>query len=181
MSQYTHFFIKTNSDIYYPIGTFSRNSAEAEAINDFLPYGELRPLTKAICNSAIDWLEDQIHNAETYKESIKAKIEWLKTAEGSLEERMDMLYELHGDLATADEEVPAQKSAIEFFEALIGIIREAEDDENYCDERTGFGIKGNSYVYAGIEVGNPNVTYAHDGWGDAIENKATGYRREENE
>ena len=141
----------------------------------------MRPLTKAICNSAIDWLEDQIHNAEAYKESIKAKIEWLKTAEGSLEERMDMVYELHGDLATADEEVPAQKRAIGFFETLIEIIQEAEDDENYYDERGGFGIKGYSYVYAGIEKSNPNVIYGPDGWRDVIENKATGYRREENE
>lgn len=181
MSQYTNFFIKTNSDIYYPIGTFSRNAMEAQAIHDFLPYGELRPLTKAICNSAIDWLEEEIRRAEAYKESIKAKIEWLKTAEGSLEERMDMLYGLHGDLATADEEVPAQKRAIGFFETLKEIIREAEDDEDYYDERSGFGIKGNSYVYAGIEISNPNVIYADKGWGDAIENKVTGYRREENE
>lgn len=180
MSQYTNFFIKTNSDIYYPIGTFSRNTAEAQAINDFLPYGELRPLTKAICDSAIDWLEEQIHNAEAYKESIKAKIEWLKTAEGSLEERMDMVYELSGDLAGADEETPAQKRAIGFFETLKEVIREAEDDENYYNERGGFGIKGESYVYAGIEIDNPNVTYDKDKW-EVIENRATGYRREGNE
>ena len=180
MSQYTYFFIKTNSDIYYPIGTFSRNSMEAQAINDFLPYEELRPLTKAICDSAIDWLEYQIHNTETYKELIQSQIEWLKTAEGSFEERMDMLYKLYGDLAEADEETPAQKQAIGFFKTLKEIIREAEDDENYCDERSGFGIKGDSYVYAGIEKSNPNVTYDEDKW-EVIENKATGYRREENE
>lgn len=180
MSQYTYFFIKTNSDIYYPIGTFSRNSMEAQAINDFLPYGELRPLTKAICDSAIDWLENQIHNTETYKELIQSQIEWLKTAEGSFEERMDMLYKLYSDLAEADEETPAQKRAIGFFETLKGMIQEAMDDEEYYKYPDGFGIKGNSYVYAGIEKSNPNVTYDEDKW-EVIENKATGYRREENE
>ena len=179
MSQYTHFFIKTNEDKYFPIGTFSRNAAEAQAINDFLPYEDVRPLTKAICDSAIDWLENQIHNTETYKELIQSQIEWLKTAEGSFEERMDTLYQLYGDLAEADEETPAQKRAIGFFETLKEMIREAEDDEEYATEKSGFGIKGNSYVYAGIEVGNPNVTYDEDGWGKVIENRVTGYKVED--
>ena len=92
-----------------------------------------------------------------------------------------MVYTLSGDLAEADEEVPAQKRAIGFFETLKEIIREAEDDENYYDERSGFGIKGDSYVYVGIEKSNPNVTYTDDDWGNVIENRATGYRREGNE
>ena len=181
MSQYTHFFIKTNEDKYFPIGTFSRNTAEAQAINDFLPYEDVRPLTKSICDSAIDWLEEQIHNTEAYKESIKAKIEWLKTAEGSLEERMEMVYDLSGDLADAGEEIPAQKRAIGFFETLKEIIREAEDDEEYATEKSGFGIKGNSYVYAGIEISNPNIIYADNGWNEVLENKVTGYRGKEDE
>ena len=178
MSQYTHFFIKTNEDKYFPIVTFSRNSNVAQAINDFLPYDDLCVVTKVMCQEAIKELEETIHNAEVYKESIKAKIEWLKTAEGDLEERMDMVYELSGDLAEADEDVPAQKRAIGFFETLIVMIEEAEDDEKYSDEKSGFGITSDSYIYAGIEVGNPNVTYAHDGWGDPIENRVTGYQKE---
>ena len=89
-----------------------------------------------------------------------------------------MVYELSGDLAEADEDVPAQKRAIGFFETLIVMIEEAEDDEKYSDEKSGFGITSDSYIYAGIEVGNPNVTYAHDGWGDPIENRVTGYQKE---
>ena len=179
MSQYTHFFIKTNENKYFPIGTFSRNSNVAQAINDFLPYGDLRVVTKGMCHEAVDSLEEMIHNAEVYKESIKAKIEWLKTAEGDLEERMDMVYELSGELAEADEDTPARKRAIGFFETLIVMIEEAEDDEKYGSEENGFGIAGDSYIYAGIEIGNPNVTYAHDGWGDPIENRVTGYKAED--
>ena len=177
MSQYTNFFIKTNEDKFYPIGTFSRNTAEAQAINDFLPYENVRPLTKSICNEAINWLEQQIKNAEEYKKSIKDKIEWLKTAEGSLEERMDMVHELSDNLIEAGEDIPAQEKAIGYFESLKKMIREAEDDENYSDERIGFKIKADSYVYAGIEISNPNVTYADDGWGEVIENKVTGFKR----
>ena len=181
MSQYTHFFIKTNEDKYFPIGTFSRNSQEAQAINDLLPYESIVPITKAMCNEAIDCLERQIDNTEAYKESIKAKIEWLKTAEGSLEERMDMVYELSGDLVEVGEDIPYQKRAIGFFETLKEIIREAEDDERFWEEEYGFGIKGDSYVYGGIEISNPNVIYADNGWGGVIENKVTGYKKIENE
>lgn len=175
MSQYTSFFIKTYDNKYYPIGTFSRNDKHADAINDYLPYGQIVPIKAEMCTEIIANLEDEIKNIDSYKKSIKDKIEWLKSAEGSLDERMEMVYELSGDLETAGEDIPEIQVAIGFYQTLLVMIYEAQSDEDYRNEKTGFGIKSDSYIYAGIEVGNPNVTYARDGWGDVMENKITGY------
>ena len=179
MSQYTSFYIKTYDNKYYPIGTFSRNDKRAAAINDYLPYEQIAPVKAEICSEIIDDLKEQIKNIDSYKKSIKDKIEWLKTAEGSLDERMEMVYELSGDLTTAGEDIPEIQAAIGFYQTLLIMMEEAHDDETYRDERYMYGIKGNSYIYAGIEIGNPNLTYAHDDWGDVIENKITGYKRED--
>ena len=178
MSQYTHFFIKTNEDKYFPIGTFSRNDGRAAAINDILPYGSLRPLTKADCIEVINDLERQIKSYNESKTDYLEQIEWLKTAEGNLDERLECVTEYKNSIAEINENLSDVYNAIGFYETLIEIIREAEDDEEYGTEADGYNLKGDSYVYAGIEISNPNVTYAHDGWGDPIENKITGYRKE---
>lgn len=177
MSQYTSFYIKTYDNKYYPIGTFSRNDKRADAINDYLPYGQIVPIKVEMCNEIISDLKDEIKNVDSYKKSIKDKIEWLKSAEGSLDERMEMVYELSGDLEAAGGDIPEIQTAIGFYQTLLTMIYEAQDDEAYCDETNGFGIKGESYIYAGIEISNPNVTYAQDGWGEAIENKITGWAK----
>lgn len=175
MSQYTSFYIKTYDNKYYPIGTFSRNDKRANVINDYLPYEQLVPVNAEMCKEIIANLENEIKNIDSYKKSIKDKIEWLKSAEGSLDERMNMVYELSGDLETTDEDIPEIQAAIGFYQTLLVMIYEAQSDEDYCNEKTGFGIKGDSYIYVGIEISNPNVTYTHDDWGDIIENKITGY------
>lgn len=180
MSQYTQFFIRTNSNIFYPIGTFSRNDTRAAAINDILPYESIRPLTKSDCVEVINDLESQIKSYEESKASYKKTIEWLKTATGDLDERLERMTNYFGYIEEIDEEIPHIYDAIGFYKGLMEIIDEAEMDEKYGGgTEHGFNLKGDSYVYAGIEVGNPNVTYDEDGWGKVLENKATGYKREE--
>ena len=175
MSQYTSFFIKTYDNKYYPIGIFPRNDKRASVINDYLPYEQITPVKADMCKEIIADLEEEVKGIDSYKESVKDKIEWLRSAEGSLEERLELVYDLRGSLKSIDEDVRKIQTAIGFYQTLLIMIYEAQNDEDYCDEKTGFGIKGDSYIYAGIEISNPNVTYAHDGWGDVIENKITGY------
>ena len=179
MSQYTQFFIKTNDNIFYPIGTFSRNDARAAAINDMLPYESIRPLTKSDCVEVINNLESQIKSYEESKTGYREKIEWLKTATGDLNERLERITDYFGYIEEIDEELPDLYDAIGFYKGIIEIIDEAEMDEKYGEGiEHGFNLKGDSYVYAGIEVSNPNITYNEDGWGKVLENKATGYKRE---
>lgn len=177
MSQYTSFFIKTYDNKYYPIGMFSRNDKRASVINDYLSYEQITPVKAEMCKEIIADLEKEIRGIDSYKKSAEDKIEWLKSAEGSLDERMEMVYDLSGSIASISEDIPEIETAIGFYQTLLVMIYEAQSDEDYCDEKTGFGIKGDSYIYAGIEISNPNVTYARDGWGDAIENKITGWAK----
>lgn len=180
MSQYTQFFIKTNDNIFYPIGTFSRNDKRADAINDILPYESIRPLTKSDCVEVINDLESQIKSYEESKADYKKTIEWLKTATGDLDERLERMTNYFGYIEEIDEEIPHIYDAIGFYKGIMEIIDEAEMDEKYGKgAEYGFNLKGDSYVYAGIEVSNPNVTYDGDGWGKVLENRATGYKREE--
>lgn len=180
MSQYTCFFIKTNSNIFYPIGTFSRNDTCAAAINDILPYESVRPLTKADCFGVIEELESQIKSYKESKTDYEKTIEWLKTASGDIDERLECVAEYRGYIKEIDEELSNLYDAIGFYKGLVVIIDEAEMDEKYReDAEHGFNLKGDSYVYAGIEVSNPNITYDEDDWGKVLENRATGYKRKE--
>lgn len=182
MSQYTQFFIKTNDNIFYPIGTFSRNDKRAAAINDILPYESIRPLTKADCIEVINDLEKELEACENSKKEHKERIEWLKTAAGDLDERLERITDYFSYIEEINKEIPYIYDAIGFYKGIMEIIDEAEMDEKYGEgAEYGFNLKGDSYVYAGIEVSNPNVTYDGDGWGTVLENKATGYKKGNNE
>lgn len=175
MSQYTSFFIKTYDNKYYPIGTFSRNDKRASVINNYLSYEKIMPVKAEMCKEIIAGLEEKVKSMNSSKKTITDQIEWLRSAEGSVEERLELVYSLSGSLVSIDEDIIEIQTAIGFYQTLLIMIYEAQSDEDYCDDKDGFGIKGDSYIYAGIEVSNPNVTYAHDAWGDVIENKITGY------
>lgn len=181
MSQYTQFFIKTNDNIFYPIGTFSRNDARAAAINDILPYESIRPLTKSDCVEVIDDLEKELEAYKDSKRKYNNQIEWLKTATGNLDERLDRITEYFGYIKEIDEEMPYIYDAIGFYKGIMEIIDEAEMDEKYGEGvEYGFNLKGDSYVYAGIEVGNPNIVYKGDDFNrKVVENKLTGYKKED--
>ena len=179
MSQYTSFYIKTYDNKYYPIGTFSRNDPRADVINDYLPYEQITPVKAEMCKEIIADLEEKVKGMNSSKKTITDQIEWLRSAEGSVEERLELVYSLSGSLASIDEDIIEIQTTIGFYQTLLIMIHEAQSDEDYCDKKIGFGIKGNSYIYAGIEIGNPNLIYAHDDWGDVIENKITGYKKED--
>lgn len=178
MSQYIYFYVKTNNDIYYPLGTFGRSHVIYEMFEDYAPYEKVAPLTKGFIKEAIDEMEIHITNLNNSINATNEAIDFLKTAAGDMDERIERLYELVNDKAETKEEIERQKSAIAFGRTLLYMISEAEDDNAYSSENYKYGIDPEKYIYVGIESGNPNVVYDDDGWNNIIENRAIGYKKE---
>lgn len=181
MSQYMHFFLKTNNDIFYPIATFNRSNTIYTMFERYAPaYEEVSALDRGDIHFIITDAKEEIKNMEELIKMYEKKIDWLKTATCDIEERMNFLHDYLVSISDIKEEIESVNRGIGFASTLMLMIEEAEDDERYSSEFTGWGLKGDKYIYVGIECGNPNVTYDDDdGWGNVIENKAIGYKRKE--
>lgn len=177
MSQYMHFYIKTNNDIYYPIGTFSRSDTRYEMFEDYARWEKVLPLTKGDIIEAIDTMEEHIKNLNEAAIAREKAIEFLKTVSCDLDEKMERFYEYYEDKEHTLEEIERQKSAIAFGKTLLFIVEEAEDDVNYSSENYAYGIEPNHYIYVGLETGNPNIIYDENSYGEILENKGTGYKK----
>ena len=154
MSQYTSFFIRHN-DAFLPMVTYSRSHKVAEAFNHIAPWEKIAPLTAADIRGVRASLTSDV---EAYAKAIaraRDEIEFLRTtnmAPDDLLEQYRSNIEYINDLT---EEKTACESAIIFTHFLGDIIDEAASEHKWGENP--LGIDENTYIYVGIEVGNPTL------------------------
>ena len=82
----------------------------------------------------------------------KAKLEWLKTANFSSEERMDLYYECAQSIEEYEEDLLQLERGLTFCSFLRDMISEAEDEVEYG--KNPLGLDPAAYIYIGIECGS---------------------------
>lgn len=179
MSQYIHFFIKTKDDIYYPIGTFNRSDIRYKLFSNRAPYESVDNLTKRELKEIINEAKEEIELNTQRIEEEKVKLEWLKGAQMDLDDKLDIVEEYFSAINERENNIKEINKGIDFVYYLMSLISEAYNDNHYSSEESRMWLHEDFYVYFGIECGNPNVVY--DKWGEVIENRVTGYKKEASE
>lgn len=148
MSSYMHFFVRVG-DKFAPIATYLRSSKPYEAFERCAPYEKIKALQLRNLDAAE---EDFREGIESYQKSIereKAKLEWLKTASFSSEERMDLYYECTQSIEDYEEELPQLERGLAFCSFLREMISEAKDESKYGENP--LGLDPAAYIYIGID------------------------------
>lgn len=152
MSSYMSFFIGGEDNKFYPIGSYSRNSAIYSMFDsmEIGPYEKIEAITEAKLNKVESFTERQINKWIKTKIQIEEKISLVKSLEGPIEERISIWDELKDELCdckTTIEELEEVKSFVWFLKEAITEVK--------WDDR--FNITPENYLYAGIEIEYPTI------------------------
>lgn len=151
MSSYMHFFVRVD-DAFAPIATYSRSSKIYCAFEHCAPYEKIKALQlKDLDEAEVDFREN-IESCQKCIEREKAKLEWLKTANFSSEERMDLYYECAQSIEEYEEDLLQLERSLAFCSFLRDMISEAEDEVEYGENP--LGLDPAAYIYIGIECGS---------------------------
>lgn len=149
MSMYVNFYIKIGKR-FAPIGTFNRNSGIGEAFTNRVPFEKVAPITKSQLNAMrIDYRAREFDIKEEIDEC-KQLIEQILKMDNSVDEKMDAIVEVNEEISYKTEGLDRVKQVVNWIDFLSTIIREAEDEEEYCDNV--LDLNRYEYVYAGVEA-----------------------------
>lgn len=154
MSAYIQFFVKIGEK-FAPIATYSRSHEIYQSFQYAAPWEKIRPVTKETLINVCADIDESIENSEGTIKRIEDQMEWLRSAEGSLEERMEQLHDLQSWREEVRKNIKGYEDARDFCGFLRDIIEEAETEEKYGENP--LGLHSDSYIFVGIEVGNPTI------------------------
>lgn len=154
MSAYIQFFVKIGEN-FAPIATYSRSNEIYQRFQYSALWEKVRPVTKEMLVNVCADIDESIENSESTIRRVEDQMEWLKGAEGSFDERMEQLHDLQNWREEVREGIKEYEDVRSFCGFLRTIIDEAETEENYGENP--LDLHSNSYVFVGIEVGNPTI------------------------
>lgn len=156
MSAYIEFFIR-GGDIFYPIATYSRNTAIYEKFQDNFPnlWETIVPVTDERLNKVMIDVRASVDNFYEGIHSYETKIEEVRKLENvSIEEKMNFINDYIEMKNECRQRITELERCSFFIDMLHDMIDEAENTQYYDNIET---INKNNYVYVGIEVGIPTV------------------------
>lgn len=158
MSSYIEFYVKAG-DFYAPIYSETRSGAIYQAFQCQVPYENSRALTVKDLDEVRD---DQQIDRSRLNEAIKdemEKIEWLKSSNLPVEDRME-------EYNSAREMVADYKEALEQTDRVLSFcnwLEEMMDEVRYMpDTCKRLAVDPDNYVFVGIDCGNPGFKDLED-------------------
>lgn len=150
MSQYISFYIKSKSNEFLPIASYSRSNAIYEYAQDYAPtYSVVKPLTQNIILEIINNIK--IENSK-YNDAIKNYAErkqLIINMNNSMEDKIEALDNVQSDIEEINEIYDALQYALNFYDTLDTILDEAKSSMYYTDETKQYNA--DDYIYYGIE------------------------------
>ena len=146
MSSYVSFYIKANEKQYLPIGSFSRNNAEYEYINDILPYGKVIPLTQAKLEMVLSIIKEENNNYDKSIQKYLNEKEFICKMNNSVEEKREALLDIDSLIENVKDIYEALERAYGWYRSLLIILDDVDYNKN---------IDKNEYIYVGIDA-SPN-------------------------
>lgn len=111
MSQYLNFFLKTPKDEYYPIQDYGRSTIMYSCAG--APYNKLRALTDNEYMSICSRLEGAREVARVAINSYREKIEFIRTTNSPLQEKIDALCDFDDCIKEEEEIIEGAERALE--------------------------------------------------------------------
>lgn len=152
MSSYIEFYIKAG-DNYAPLYSESRSGAIYQAFEYHVPsYSTARALTQRDLDEVRGELSLERQRFESNLKSSNDKLEWLKSSNLPIEERMEAYDDTKSFIDYCNEEL----ASIARVEHFLGFLEDIMEEVKYLpDTAKRLGVDEDHYIFAGIECGNP--------------------------
>lgn len=161
MSSYINFFVRSPSDEFCPIGSFSRNNPIYQRLHNNVPYEAVSAISVNAIQGAISDLQDEKKTYESHMaEQLRLAEDVIPKYNNSVDEKTTAIEEILQTVQEIKEEIEGIDRAISYLYSITVII----DDVGYGD-----GRNQNQYIYAGIEVPSDEIKVIERGEND-IEN-----------
>lgn len=147
MSAYIQFFIR-HDEAFMPIGIYCRTSKIYEYFDDYTPWEKIKCVTRPLLNKIRDNVNDDILCFQKRYDRAKEMKEYVAGMNNSMEEKMEWIENIEATLNDSREEIKTAEYVKHYLSFLDDIIESVEYEEH---------IDYKSYLYVGIEVGNPTV------------------------
>lgn len=142
MSQYLNFFMKTPKGEYFPIQDYSRSTVMYSCAG--APYNKLRALTDSRYINICSRLEVARKNAQDAIDSYKQKIEFIRTTNSPLQEKIDALCDFDDDIKEEEATVEEATNALSDLRYMSEMARTLAYQEGWS--------KAEQIIYYGVEV-----------------------------
>ena len=148
MSAYIQFFIK-GKDQYYPIGTYCRSSAIYEGFDEYVPYENICAITVEKLAEIRENVNTSIDRWNRFISEEEHKLEMVSKTNNSIEEKMEAYESIMASIGEMRELI----DGLNFVKHYIIMLNDMIDEVKYGDIDW---TTPDTYIYAGIEVGDPN-------------------------
>lgn len=130
MSAYISFYLKHKDSAYLPLSHWSRSSAVFQAFDNEIPYEGCVEVNDAFLDRARAELKERLDRFESMRQDSLKTIEFLKTLEAPLDEKMERYQEEQQYLADTDDDIKETRAAMLYITFLREIL---ESNDEYSD------------------------------------------------
>ncbi len=130
MSAYVSFYLKHKDSAYLPLSHWSRSSAVFSAFQPDIPYEGCVEVDNAFLDRARAELKERLDRFESMRQDSLNTIEFLKSLEAPLDEKMERYHEEQQYLADTDDDIKETKAATLYISFLREIL---ESNDEYSD------------------------------------------------
>lgn len=157
MSSYINFYLKvdktsrridntqTSSDMFVPIGDFSRSNYLYQTFNSDVPYEKICPISKRTLESSIKDIYCSIDKSKEQIKKLQAKIDKIPTYNNPILDKEKLIEEYQSQIEEIKEDIEDELFAVGIINSYICMIEAIEYDNI-------LKIDKDKYIYAGIEV-----------------------------
>ena len=147
MSTYTQFFIR-HENTFLPIGSFVGGNYICQLFNNFAPWEKIRPITISDLERIRNEMVFDIGKAEEQLKEIDKRRALIATFNNSTEEKLEAISGCDEYEAEIKDDLKMAEYAKGYLNTLSDILDDVQFDERYDSD---------TYLYVGVEVGNPTV------------------------
>lgn len=153
MSQYIHFFVRS-TDKLLPIRTDSRSSPIYHFYSDYAPYEKACALSMQELQEIREEISIRIDEWTHHIEEVRTNLQLIASFNNSIKDKIEVLKSARDSIRENEEYVNEMKEALAFTYFLMGMYNEA-DGTKYEDETA--RLDPTKYLYFGIECGTPSI------------------------
>lgn len=152
MSQYANIYLHYNQN-WINIENINRSNTRIyPVLNQYFPYGELKPMTRKALTSIKLELQEEKNEFQKYIESKKQDISFIKECTNSLEDKLEAL----SSKKEALEELLEELQCLDYWLYFITFLENLIDNYKYSSEDIEVTPEmEDSYLWCGIEASPP--------------------------
>ena len=130
MSEYTHIFLEKEGT-FIEISCTGRGSAISEMFDDYAPWEKIREITHEDLQQIYRQYNDELTKWKQNQKDLEERIKVIATFNNSVEEKLDALHDIDGDINETKETIDHLEHALNTVTLLDDILDSSELNVKY--------------------------------------------------